>query len=116
MSIYYVLSSYFIHSFFILFYNILICCFFFFLMIRRPPRSTQSRSSAASDVYKRQALSAGNEPTMPALHCAMTKSGFEIMKSGEPMTGIRNLESCWGIAMSANPDWCHCYLFEVTVG
>ena len=30
--------------------------FFFFLMIRRPPTSTQSRSSAASDVYKRQAL------------------------------------------------------------
>ena len=26
----------------------------FFLMIRRPPRSTRSRSSAASDVYKRQ--------------------------------------------------------------
>src|SRR5659263_413300 len=30
--------------------------FFFFLMIRRPPRSTQSRSSAASDVYKRQGV------------------------------------------------------------
>src|SRR5450756_3207719 len=29
---------------------------FFFLIIRRPPRSTQSRSSAASDVYKRQVL------------------------------------------------------------
>ena len=28
----------------------------FFLMIRRPPRSTQSRSSAASDVYKRQLI------------------------------------------------------------
>src|SRR5450756_3039432 len=27
-------------------------------MMRRPPRSTQSRSSAASDVYKRQVLSA----------------------------------------------------------
>ena len=26
-------------------------------MIRRPPRATQSKSSAASDVYKRQALS-----------------------------------------------------------
>ena len=26
----------------------------FFLMIRRPPRSTLERSSAASDVYKRQ--------------------------------------------------------------
>ena len=30
---------------------------FFFLMIRRPPRSTLDRSSAASDVYKRQGLS-----------------------------------------------------------
>src|SRR5665213_2954208 len=28
----------------------------FALIIRRPPRSTQSRSSAASDVYKRQLL------------------------------------------------------------
>src|SRR5450756_3246202 len=27
-------------------------------MIRRPPRSTQSRSSAASDVYKRQVIHA----------------------------------------------------------
>ena len=31
-----------------------LCCLFFFLMIRRPPRSTLDRSSAASDVYKRQ--------------------------------------------------------------
>ena len=31
---------------------------FFFLMIRRPPRSTLDRSSAASDVYKRQAETA----------------------------------------------------------
>src|SRR5450756_1750855 len=30
-------------------------------MIRRPPRSTQSRSSAASDVYKRQVLTGGAE-------------------------------------------------------
>src|SRR5450756_3253078 len=36
-------------------------CLFFFLMIRRPPRSTQSRSSAASDVYKRQIYTFGNE-------------------------------------------------------
>src|SRR5450756_197607 len=28
-------------------------------MIRRPPRSTQSRSSAASDVYKRQVVVSG---------------------------------------------------------
>ena len=35
----------------------------FFLMIRRPPRSTLDRSSAASDVYKRQLLKAGTEHT-----------------------------------------------------
>src|SRR5680860_1222579 len=32
-------------------------------MIRRPPRSTQSRSSAASDVYKRQLLRCVVPPT-----------------------------------------------------
>ena len=37
----------------ILFFIIYFYCFFF-LMIRRPPRSTLDRSSAASDVYKRQ--------------------------------------------------------------
>ena len=39
------------------------CCFFF-LMIRRPPRSTQSRSSAASDVYKRQPTTSSLEPDL----------------------------------------------------
>ena len=39
---------------------VILCCFVFFfffvcfLMMRRPPRSTLDRSSAASDVYKRQ--------------------------------------------------------------
>src|SRR5678810_194840 len=37
-------------------------CFFFFLMIRRPPRSTLDRSSAASDVYKRQPQYLVNRP------------------------------------------------------
>ena len=32
--------------------------YLFFLMIRRPPRSTLDRSSAASDVYKRQEVQA----------------------------------------------------------
>ena len=34
----------------------MISLLYFFLMIRRPPRSTLDRSSAASDVYKRQTL------------------------------------------------------------
>ena len=40
------------------FYTLSVCIlvYVFFLMIRRPPRATQSRSSAASDVYKRQGL------------------------------------------------------------
>ena len=37
-------------------------------MIRRPPRSTQSRSSAASDVYKRQVIVCiGDMADMPSL-------------------------------------------------
>eukprot|EP00826_Nyctotherus_ovalis_P044548 TRINITY_DN4814_c0_g1_i2.p1 TRINITY_DN4814_c0_g1~~TRINITY_DN4814_c0_g1_i2.p1 ORF type:complete len:161 (+),score=51.02 TRINITY_DN4814_c0_g1_i2:28-483(+) len=39
-------------------------------MIRRPPRSTQSRSSAASDVYKRQTLTCFYEP-MSILYAAI---------------------------------------------
>ena len=38
---------------------------FFFLVIRRPPRSTQGRSSAASDVYKRQELYKKNQQLGP---------------------------------------------------
>ena len=36
-------------------------------MIRRPPRSTQSRSSAASDVYKRQLYDAEDEEDLTRL-------------------------------------------------
>src|SRR5450756_2409695 len=36
-------------------------------MIRRPPRSTQSRSSAASDVYKRQVVVAIGSRANPLL-------------------------------------------------
>src|SRR5678815_206284 len=38
-----------------------VCVSFFFIMIRRPPRSTLDRSSAASDVYKRQLYSLTQE-------------------------------------------------------
>ena len=41
---------------------------FFFLMIRRPPRSTLDRSSAASDVYKRQEKVYAYEPIPSALN------------------------------------------------
>ena len=40
--------------FFFFYFSFFFFCSFCFLMIRRPPRSTLDRSSAASDVYKRQ--------------------------------------------------------------
>ena len=46
---------------------------FFFLMIRRPPRSTLDRSSAASDVYKRQVM-------VHALHADEHNEEFETAK------------------------------------
>ena len=50
---------------------------FFFLMIRRPPRSTLDRSSAASDVYKRQAWpgTAGLAVGASASHRAPARAG-----------------------------------------
>ena len=46
-------TFFFLFFFFVILFFFLFI-FFFFLMIRRPPRSTLDRSSAASDVYKRQ--------------------------------------------------------------
>src|SRR5680860_1354691 len=43
-------------------------------MIRRPPRSTQSRSSAASDVYKRQS----EHPLAAAIVAGALERGLEL--------------------------------------
>src|SRR5450756_3099938 len=42
-------------------------------MIRRPPRATQSRSSAASDVYKRQDLQPALHPGRPDLQVVLLR-------------------------------------------
>src|SRR5665809_49068 len=46
-------------------------------MIRRPPRSTQSRSSAASDVYKRQ------EPTYGAWVSTSSHRGVTVTSASK---------------------------------
>src|SRR5680860_1789546 len=76
-------------------------------MIRRPPRSTQSRSSAASDVYKRQepphwlrntlSCSSTSEhshpqplesgPCAPAAHCLPHRSPLRGVPTGSRSTG-----------------------------
>src|SRR5665647_549954 len=52
-----------------------------------------------------RAFSAGNEPTMPALHWAITSSGVETMNIGEPITGrVRWPSRIAGMGM-AGPDF-----------
>src|SRR5450756_2311443 len=56
-------------------------------MIRRPPRSTQSRSSAASDVYKRQALTRGGKAlTLETSDKGQKASAKKMRGSAEPLT------------------------------
>src|SRR5450756_2105502 len=60
-------------------------------MIRRPPRSTQSRSSAASDVYKRQGL---------ALHLGHRISGdleFYTQQVFRPSNILEELQGFAGV-------------------
>ena len=57
----------------------------FFLMILRPPRSTQSRSSAASDVYKRQSPSSERKTTI----AGGIKWAKSIEKSISRLRGVR---------------------------
>ena len=58
---------------------VLFVCFFFFVMIRRPPRSTQSRSSAASDVYKRQDLPAGMNEDLQLQHFSLSRDTLHLI-------------------------------------
>src|SRR5450756_1868582 len=75
-------------------------------MIRRPPRSTQSRSSAASDVYKRQVYSHikySDKPFMGSVtHPERAQDSVEMAKilfgsefmdptTGRPKTVLINL-------------------------
>ena len=55
---------------------------FFFLMIRRPPRSTLDRSSAASDVYKRQGDGSFDFPGFDLSQCLFALAaghGFDAL-------------------------------------
>ena len=73
---------------------------------RRPVRDCAALWAASSSVISAshssscasgRALSAGNEPTTPALHCASTSAGCEMMNSGAATTGSRGgaVENGW---------------------
>src|SRR5450756_2959780 len=62
-------------------------------MIRRPPRSTQSRSSAASDVYKRQVgvLRRGDDLRAALSDLGALNSGLRLGDKGEAEYELLNL-------------------------
>ena len=59
-------------------------------MIRRPPRSTLDRSSAASDVYKRQPLTSGEVETATTRNGAVARCAGKTVdhqfRSAEPVS------------------------------
>ena len=59
-------------------------------MVRRPPRSTQSRSSAASDVYKRQRVDAGVRTADFTVHNVQVDVGL----------GVDEISTSEGVAVS----------------
>ena len=71
------------------------CSLFFFLMIRRPPRSTLDRSSAASDVYKRQTLYYARAIVKPQIgHVNRPYDGFFAWKNVQ-LRRWRKLSQVW---------------------
>src|SRR5450756_1154685 len=65
-------------------------------MIRRPPRSTQSRSSAASDVYKRQLYIEGLRDGRRFMEVALEtspKKPIVVLKAGKTDAGAKAARS-----------------------
>ena len=60
-------------------------------MIRRPPRSTQSRSSAASDVYKRQVDDSSTVRTL--VEKGLKEVGFEVVKAENGRAALEILKN-----------------------
>ena len=64
--------------------HVCVVVLFFFLMIRRPPRSTLDRSSAASDVYKRQGQCSRDRPVGSWCYWLARRSAWRDGKRESP--------------------------------
>lgn len=71
---------------------------FFILSVVAKTQSQQVRKRGTSSFSCGRALRAGKEPTMPALHWAITSAGLETMKRGAPITGRRSFEAMAAVA------------------
>ena len=74
--------------------------FFVLLMIRRPPRSTLDRSSAASDVYKRQADDKART-FLERIQSTLGDQGFNIDKVAESRVACTVLRLARGVRLQA---------------
>ena len=72
--------------------------------MRRPPRSTQSRSSAASDVYKRQVIY-----IYTYLHISEKLLYFPYRKSHDHFREIRFCRICFLLKLNINILFVLCY-------
>ncbi len=57
-----------------------------------PRRATVISLSQSRSADCGRAFSAGKDPMMPEVHCAMTRSGVEMMNIGEARTGTRSCD------------------------
>src|SRR5680860_434228 len=84
-------------------------------MIRRPPRSTQSRSSAASDVYKRQVEAVSNIRSICPRGATEGRVARSAAGYGEDMRETLRLGRVNGIAVGVN--WSVLVIFAlITLG
>ena len=87
-------------------------------MIRRPPRSTRVRSSAASDVYKRQGYRAALGASIPQNQSSRALGRFWAENAGSEKQHILRCphfgDNCrkW-TPKSKNPGSIFCYFFEL---
>src|SRR5665811_1878105 len=82
-------------------------------MIRRPPRSTRVRSSAASDVYKRQQAKCridgwSNEDTWAIENLQLMHKICNAKKSDRTYdaSGMLSRKGPVRVIKAARPDWC----------
>src|SRR5450756_3158566 len=79
-------------------------------MIRRPPRSTQSRSSAASDVYKRQVMYLVANVALAILNLTTLEKNDGVIWFIWPLIGwgvvlVVHVISVFGIGRFLGRDW-----------
>ena len=96
-------------------------------MVRRPPRSTQGRSSAASDVDKRQSVHlertvsrSGRRRASSGQHVAVDQeaddNGFDGIGSGDPPDAIpRGAEHCQTGAIGVSVPYTHLRAHETVL-